>query len=306
LKRHELSVATPLTPTSSFIFLRKNSLFLNMGVTKRAWINYRDKRKRELNDPIAIVGSPGLRSVGKIVVDTLVEKSDPQLFAELFSYGFPSIYYGPSYLCTPSHVGAQLAKGNVVALPSVKLYILNNKKQEQAQSRDIVIISGYQAYDALNHYMVAEKLTDLFAELHIKKVISLGAQVIEEGVRCCATDVELLEEMSKYGIEKTNVDRFIGFSGLVATIGREKGIKGVCLFANTAQNPVEPEYPDFNAAKGLLEKVGEIVGLEVDISDLEERGRRERELVEVGIKRESKEGKEKERERNREELIGYT
>jgi len=278
-----------------------------MGITKRAWINYQDTRKLKLNDPIAIVGSPGLRSVGKLVVDALVEKSHPQLFAELFSYGFPSVYYGPSYLCAPSHVGAQLAKGNVVELPSVKLYILSdNEKQAQAQSRDIVIISGYQAHDALNHYMVAEKLTDLFAELHIKKVISLGAQVMEEGVRCCATDVELLGEMSKYGIEKTNVDRFIGFSGLVAAIGREKGIKGVCLFANTAQNPAEPEYPDFNAAKGLLEKVGEIVGLKVDISDLDERSRREQEHTEGGITRESDESGEQERAREREDLIGYT
>jgi len=276
-----------------------------MGITKRAWINYQDTHKRELKDPIVIVGSPGLRSVGKLVIDALVEKSQPQLFAELFSYGFPSVYYGPSYLCAPSHVGAQLAKGNVVELPSVKLYILNNEIPEQAQSRDIVIISGYQAHDALNHYMVADKLTDLFIELHIKKVISLGAQVIEEGVRCCATDVELLEEMSKYGIEKTHVDRFIGFSGLVAAIGREKGIKGICLFANTAQNPAEPEYPDFNAAKDLLEKVGEIVGLKVDISDLEERSRSEGELIEGGIKRESEECREKEREGDREDLIGY-
>jgi len=276
-----------------------------MGVTRKAWINYRDTRKLKLKDPIAIVGSPGLRSVGKLVIDALVEKSQPQLFADLFSYGFPSIYYGPSYLCAPSHVGAQIVKGNAVELPSVKLYTLNNKKQEQAPSRDVVIISGYQAHDALNHYMVADKLTDLFAELHIKKVISLGAQVIEEGIRCCATDVELLEEMSKYGIEKTHVDRFIGFSGLVAAIGREKGIKGVCLFANTAQNPAEPEYPDFDAAKGLLEKVGEIVGLKVDISDLEERSRSEGELIGAGITRESEEGGEQEREGDREELIGY-
>jgi len=48
-----------------------------MSITRKAWINYRDTRKRELNDPIAIVGSPGLRSVGKLVVDALVEKLPP-------------------------------------------------------------------------------------------------------------------------------------------------------------------------------------------------------------------------------------
>lgn len=268
-----------------------------MGITKKAWINYRDTSKIELREPIAIVGSPGLRSVGKLAVDALVEKLHPKLFAELFSYGFPGMYYGPSYLGAPSSAGVKVEKGNVVELPRVEIYIFENRTQEQVQGRDIVITRGYQAYDVLDQYMVADKITDLFKELHVKNMISLGAQVIEEGIRCCVTDLELLEEMSQYGIKKTNVDRFIGFSGLLVAIGREKGIKGVCLFANTTQNVVDPEYPDFNAAKNLLEKVGEVLNLSVDTSDLEESRRVEKELM--------KEEVEEEKERRREELSGY-
>lgn len=265
-----------------------------MGITKKAWINCRDTSKIELRAPIAIVGSPGLRSVGKLAVDALVENLHPKLYAELFSYGFPGIYYGPSYLGAPSHAGVKIEKGNVVELPRVEIYIFENRTQDQdqVQCRDLVITRGYQAYDVLDQYMVADKVTDLFTELHVKKTISLGAQVIEEGIRCCVTDLELLGEMSQYGVKKTNVDRFIGFSGLVVAIGREKGIKGVCLFANTAQNVVDPEYPDFNAAKNLLEKVGEVLNLSVDTSDLEEGRRVEKE-------------EEKEKERKREELSGY-
>ncbi len=274
-----------------------------MGITKKVWIDYRDKSKIDLKEPIAIVGSSGLRSVGKIAVDELVKKMHPRLFAELYSYGFPSIYYGASYLGAPSGVGVKMAKGNVVELPKVEFYILENENQSQ----DIIITRGYQAYDALNQYVVADKVTDLFEELRVKKVISLGAQVIEEGIRCCATDLDLLEEMYKYEITKTNVDRFIGFSGLVVAIGREKGLKGVCLFANTAQNLADPEYPDFNAAKELLEKVGEILEIRVDTSDLEEGGRVKKELRGERRKREIEEGRGKERgrERKREELIGY-
>jgi len=276
-----------------------------MGITKKAWINYRDESKIDLKEPIAIVGSPGLRSVGKIVIDELVVKTHPRLFAELYSYGFPSVYYGPSYLGAPSGVGVKMAKGNVVELPRVEFYILENEKQNQSQ--DIIITRGYQAYNALNQYAVADKVTDLFKQLHVKKVISLGAQVVEEGISSCATDLELLEEMYKFGIKKTNVDRFIGFSGLVVAIGREKGLKGMCLFANTAQNLADPEYPDFNAAKELLEKVGEILGIRVDTSDLEERRRVEKELIEEKRKREREESREKEREREREReaLSGY-
>jgi len=274
-----------------------------MGITKKAWINYRDKSKIDLKEPIAIVGSPGLRSVGKIVIDEFVKKMNPRLFAELYSYGFPSVYYGPSYLGAPSAVGVKMAKGNVVELPRVEFYILENEKQNQ----DVIITSGYQAYNALNQYAVADKVTDLFRELHVKKVISLGAQVVEEGISSCATDLELLEETYKYGITKTKVNSFIGFSGLVVAIGREKGLKGVCLFANTAQNLADPEYPDFNAAKELLEKVGEILGIRVDTSDLEERRRVEKELIEEKRTREREESREEEREREREReaLSGY-
>ncbi len=282
------------------LFFRK-VLFKNMGITKKVWIDYCDKSKKKLKEPIAIVGSLGLRSVGKIVVDELVEKTHPRLFAELYSYGFPAIYYGPSYLGTPSAVGVKIMKGNVVQLPSVEFYALERQKQNQ----DIIITRGYQSYNALNQYAVADKVTDLFKELQVKKVISLGAQVIEEGITSCATDLELLEEMYKFGIKRTNVDRFIGFSGLVVAIGRQKGLKGVCLFANTSQNLANPEYPDFNAAKELLEKVDEILGINVDTSDLEERRMVEQELMEEIIKKEERREKERKKEQEREELRGY-
>ncbi|HID20678.1 MAG TPA: hypothetical protein EYP28_07085 [Methanophagales archaeon] len=260
-----------------------------MSTTKKVWIKYRDTSKLKLKEPIVIVGSSGLRSVGKIAVDVLVEKLHPRLFAELYSYGFPSIYYGPSYVGAPSAVGAKMVNGNLVELPKVEFYILENE--------NIIITRGYQAYDGLNQYMVADKVTDLFKELHVKKQFSLGAQVIEEGIRGCASDPELLEEMSKYEIKRTNVELFIGFSGLVVAIGKEKGIKGICLFASTAQNLADVEYPDFYAAKELLDKLGEILKLSVDTSDLEERRHVEKELGEE--KREKGEG------RGEEELSGY-
>lgn len=242
-----------------------------MGITRKTWITYQGTRRIKLKEPIAIVGSPGLRSVGKLVIDTLVETLNPQLVAELFSYGFPGLYYGASYLGAPSSAGVKIGTGNLVELPRVALYVYPKRTREEARGHDIVITRGYQAYDALNQYMVADALSTMLKELHVQRMISLGAQVIEPGIRCCVTDLELLEEMRRYGIEKTTVDRFIGFSGLVVALAREKGIKGICLFAHTTQNLEDPEYPDFNAAKILAEKVGEILGFRVDTSDLEKR-----------------------------------
>ena len=272
-----------------------------MRTTRRVWINYQDEKRgaeegrEKLKEPVAVVGSSGLRSVGRIVVDELVAKTQPKprLFAELFSYGFPAAYYGPSYLGAPCGVGAKLERGGLARLPSVEFYALESAGSGES---DILITRGYQSYNALNQYAVADKVADFFKELGVKRVISLGAQVVEEGITDCATDLELLEEMYKYEIKRTNVDRFLGFPGLVVALAREKGIGGVCLFASTTPNLANPEYPDFRAAKELAGKVGEILGIEIDTSELEERGTAERELIEGMGKGEEREGEGEEGE----------
>lgn len=52
------------------------------------------------------------------------------------------------------------------------------------------------------------------------------------------------------------------------------------MFANTTHNLADPEYPDFYAAKELLEKISEILGIAVDTSDLEEKGMAEGKITE--------------------------
>ncbi len=240
-----------------------------MGITRKAWVTYRDTHTTKLREAIAIVGAPGLRSVGKIAVDTLIAQLQPRLFAEIYSYGFPSTYYGPSYLGAPSHAGAVTTKDQLVELPSVKVYIAGAEQGASTADRELVLVTGYQAYDPLNQHMVGDRVTEVLKELGVTRVFSLGAQVIEAGMTCCATDTRLLEEMAGYGITQTHVDRFIGFSGLVAALAMMEGIEGVCLFSSTTQNAEDPEYPDPGAAQELVVRVAEILGFQIDATDFE-------------------------------------
>jgi proteasome assembly chaperone (PAC2) family protein len=121
-----------------------------------------------------------------------------------------------------------------------------------------------------------------------------------------------LTEMARFGIARTQVDRFIGFSGLVAALAGEQGIKGVCLFASTSQNASDPEYPDWSAAELLVAKVCEIVGVQGDASHFEEESSEpeQREAIISALhERESEEerarARAQKRERKREEQIGY-
>jgi proteasome assembly chaperone (PAC2) family protein len=277
-----------------------------MGITRKAWVTYRDTLTAvKLSNPIAIVGAPGLRSVGKIAVDTLIEQLQPQLYADIYSYGFPSVYYGPSYLGAPSHAGALITKDQLTELPSVKVYIAEPKSGSGTADKELVLISGYQAYDPLNQYLVVDRVTDVLKELGVKRVFSLGAQVIESGMTCCATDTNALDEMARYGITQTHVDRFIGFSGLVAALAMMKGIVGVCLFSSTTQNTEDPEYPDLDAAQELVVRVAEILGFQIDTADFEQPRRYEPASRDEQEPEEIEEARARERKRYSEDLDGY-
>ena len=57
---------------------------------KDTWIERRGDV--ELIEPIAVVGSPGLRSIGKLVMESLIAKTQATLIADLYSTHMPSIY----------------------------------------------------------------------------------------------------------------------------------------------------------------------------------------------------------------------
>ena len=60
----------------------------------------------DLLEPVALVGSPGLRSIGKLVVDSLITQTKAQLIAELYSTHLPAIHQTtPSYAAHPSLPG---------------------------------------------------------------------------------------------------------------------------------------------------------------------------------------------------------
>jgi proteasome assembly chaperone (PAC2) family protein len=53
------------------------------------WIKRRAKPR--LKAPAAVVGSPGLRSIGKLAVDALIERTGAKLMAEFYSTHLPTI-----------------------------------------------------------------------------------------------------------------------------------------------------------------------------------------------------------------------
>ncbi len=227
-----------------------------------SWIKYTGQPV--VKEATAIVGSPGLRSIGKIAVDYLVEELRPKLVAELYSPHFP-ILYGtkPSYAPHPDFLGQagiKLEKGQV-ELIKIDFYSL--------ASPPLLITKGYHA-DFKGQYEVAERVLDLYQEFGVKRMIVLaGYGTKGKDVCCAATDLELLEELMKYGISTEYEGPFYGFSGLVFGLGMLRGIRGISLFGRTQPNVVDPEYPDPKAAKAVLERLSSLLNLTIDLSKLD-------------------------------------
>jgi len=220
-------------------------------------------REVKLSEPVALVGSPGLRSVGLIAVDHLIKKLSCDLFMELYSRSFPAEYtLAPSYIATPGLPGSGgvTVRDGTPVIPKVEFHSWREK---------LVVVRGYQA-DFEGQYQVAETVADFLQGLGTRRMIVLAAHGRGgEGVQCGATEGRLIEEMRTYGVETGYEGPFFGLSGLILGMAKLRGVEGLALFGLTTPMPENPEFPDPVAAKTLLTKVSEILNLPLDLSGLE-------------------------------------
>ena len=219
------------------------------------WIEH--LRRAELTQPIAVVGSPGLRSIGELVIEQLVNKTRAELIAELYSTHLPIVYHTkPSYAshyALPGIGGASVKQGQV-DLPKVKIYM--------CPSSSMILIKGYHANFA-GQYDVADKVVGFLSESRVTRIfVAAGYGSKTRKVCCASTNPDLVREMKeRFKIEVDYVGPFYGFSGLVFGSAKRKGIDALCLFAGTEPNPENPESPDPKSSEIILDILNQMLGL---------------------------------------------
>jgi proteasome assembly chaperone (PAC2) family protein len=212
-------------------------------------------KEAELKKPIAIVGSSGLRSIGKLVVDKLINELRAELMAELYSTHLPLIYHTkPSYMShysLPGVGGVAVHKGQV-NLPKVQFYM--------SSFSSVIIVKGYHANFA-GQYDVAERVMHFLKQCGVKRIIvTAGYGSKTRKVCCAATCKDIIDEMrEKFKIGVDYVGPFYGFSGLVFGISKLKGIEALSLFAGTQPNLENPEFPDPDSSDMILDILRQII-----------------------------------------------
>jgi proteasome assembly chaperone (PAC2) family protein len=217
------------------------------------WIETR--KESEVKKSIAIVGSSGLRSIGKLVVDKLITEVKAELMAELYSTHLPLIYHTkPSYMSHYSlpGVGGVAVHEGQVTLPKVQFYM--------SSFPSVIIVKGYHANFA-GQYEVAERVIHFLEQCGVRRIIvTAGYGSKTRKICCAATSKDVIDEMrEKFKIEVDYVGPFYGFSGLVFGMSKLKNIQALSLFAGTQPNLENPEFPDPDSSDMILDILRQVI-----------------------------------------------
>ncbi|MEW6592896.1 MAG: proteasome assembly chaperone family protein [Candidatus Hadarchaeota archaeon] len=217
--------------------------------------------EEEMKDPILIEGLPGMGYVGKLAAEHLLEKFESKKFAEIYSPHFPH------------HVTVE---GDGIIRP-----LKNEIFQLKADGKDLLIwVGDVQPVDQMGHYEVVQRVLDLAWDAGVRKVITLGGfatgkysntepRVIGLG------DAELVKKAEEFGVvSETAGGPIIGAAGLLIGLGNLREIKGICLLGETHGMLV-----DHRAAKAVLQTLSDILGIKVDMTNMEEKARATERLI---------------------------
>ncbi len=221
--------------------------------------------KPKLKNPTVIEGLPGIGLVGKIAADHLISKTKAKKFCSMCSPHFP-----PQVITD--------AKG-MVRLPANEFHHFSKN------GKDFIIVAGdFQGMTPRSQYEITGKILEVLKEFRPDIIYTLGGlgtgKVVKTPkVHAAANSKKLIAAHKKHGLNFTARDGggIFGASGLLLGLGKTEGVDAVCLMAETVGQVV-----DAKAAKVLLEKLGEILNLKVDMSDLDKQAKKtEKELEKV-------------------------
>lgn len=200
-----------------------------------------------------VEGLPGIGNVGKVAAEYLVEKLNAKKFAELYSDAFPY------------HVFVN--EDDTIDLPKMEFYYTTNP--------DLILITGdVQAMTPEGHYEMTAEIVKYVQSFDVSRYITLGGFGVKElpkdpSVLGAVTRLELKKDYEPYGLKFESGERvgiIIGASGLLLGFAKLEGKDGLCLMGETLSRPM---FTDAKAAKAVLQILAKILGVDLDMKDIE-------------------------------------
>jgi len=214
-----------------------------------------------LKSPVALVGLPGIANVGRIAIEALSQVLGAERMMDFFSKDFPPRVF--------------VQKG-ISAVPRSTIHIYRAAPDEP---HDLLLLTAdYQPSTSTGVYEYADFVAGEFSTLGIKEMYALAAyeQSYEEyfssypeppRVYVSASSEELLAKLSAMSnIVVTQEGSIVGANGVIpfwaATL---YNMDGACLLGET----LGVIKADYRAAKTVLEKIVDILGIKASFDDMD-------------------------------------
>jgi proteasome assembly chaperone (PAC2) family protein len=172
----------------------------------------------KLENPIFVVGFPGIGNIGRTVARLLIEFSRAKLFAELYSPSFPDyVFIDKKGVCHP---------------PRYEFYA-------STTGRNLVILTGDSQpplEDIPAHYEVCSEVVDFAGKLGCSFIITVeGAPSPHptKDVYVAATSRKQAEEYTRKNALIYKGRSIVGVPGLLLGLAKRRGLEGICLLGST-------------------------------------------------------------------------
>jgi uncharacterized protein (TIGR00162 family) len=216
----------------------------------------------ELNDPILIEGFPGLGMVGSIATKYLVKQLKTQKLAVLHSP------YFPYHVLVNKNGGVRLLRG--------ELYFWKNITGEN----DFIFLTGdSQAQTIEGQFEVANAILDFAEQKKVKTIVTLGGfrNEIEAipTVVAVSTNSALFERALKAEAVSSKAGTpIVGTAGLLLGLAKFRNLDAICLLGET-----RGYLPDPKTAKRVIEVLQNLLGISVDLKELNAEIERSKEIL---------------------------
>ncbi|UCE09642.1 MAG: PAC2 family protein [Candidatus Thorarchaeota archaeon] len=222
-----------------------------------------DVDESTLKKPVAIVGLPGIANVGRVAVESLVESLDAVHFMDFFSDDFPP---------------RVIVKDGISEFPTSSMYLYRAAPDEP---NDVILLTAeYQPSSGQGVFAYADFVAQEFAKIGVLEVFAVAAY--EQGyedflgtfpagprVYVSASSQDLLRRITAIDGFAVAMNGVInGANGVIpAWAASMYNMESACLLGET----MGVIKMDFRAAKAVLDKLGQLIGLKTDFAFLDER-----------------------------------
>lgn len=219
-------------------------------------------KQPEVENPLFIEGLAGIGHIGRNTVSYLADNLEAEKIGEIHSHHFPP------YTIVDDEKEVEMIKNNIYQL-------------QREDARDIVLLEGNaQASNPEGHYDVAETVLEFIKNIDTNEILTIGGygtgEVVEEpevfGAVTSSDQREKYEDIVQFDHD---VGQIVGVSGLLVSIGKERGIKGASILGET------PGFllSDPKSTEAVLKAVEEILEIDLDYSDLDEKVQESQEVL---------------------------